>query len=57
MDYNVSFLGGNVVIVPTLDTSTNIGHKFLALVDKHFPKDHKLRKSSTETPSRSVIAA
>ena len=25
-------------------TSTNIGHKFLALVDKHFPKDHKLRK-------------
>lgn len=26
------------------NTSTNIGHKFLALVDKHFPKDHKLRK-------------
>ena len=24
--------------------STNIGHKFLTLVDKHFPKDHKLRK-------------
>ena len=24
------------------NTSTNIGHKFLALVDKHFPKDHKL---------------
>lgn len=23
---------------------TNIGHRFLALVDKHFPKDHKLRK-------------
>ena len=26
------------------DTSTSIGHNFLALVDKHFPKDHKLRK-------------
>ena len=26
------------------NTSTNIGHKFLALVDKHFPKHHKLRK-------------
>ena len=26
------------------NVSTNIGHKFLALVDKHFPKDHKLRK-------------
>ena len=26
------------------NTSANIGHKFLALVDKHFPKDHKLRK-------------
>ena len=26
------------------NTSTNIGHKFLALVDKHFPKDHELRK-------------
>ena len=26
------------------NTSTDIGHKFLALVDKHFPKDHKLRK-------------
>ena len=26
------------------NTSTNIGHKFLALVDKNFPKDHKLRK-------------
>ena len=26
------------------NTSTNIGHKFLALVDKHFPKNHKLRK-------------
>lgn len=25
------------------NTSTNIGHKFLTLVDKHFPKDHKLR--------------
>ena len=25
------------------NVSTNIGHKFLAL-DKHFPKDHKLRK-------------
>ena len=23
---------------------TNIRHRFLALVDKHFPKDHKLRK-------------
>ena len=23
---------------------TNIGHRFLALVDKQFPKDHKLRK-------------
>ena len=26
------------------NTNTNIGHKFLALIDKHFPKDHKLRK-------------
>ena len=26
------------------NVSTNIGHKFLALVDKYFPKDHKLRK-------------
>ena len=26
------------------NTSTNIGHKFLALVDKQFPNDHKLRK-------------
>ena len=26
------------------NTSTNIGHKFLALVDKHFLNDHKLRK-------------
>ncbi|XP_048586684.1 uncharacterized protein LOC125568422 [Nematostella vectensis] len=24
--------------------STNIGHRFLSLIDKHFPKDHKLRK-------------
>ena len=23
---------------------TNIGHKFLSLIDKHFPKDHSLRK-------------
>ena len=26
------------------NVNTNIGHKFLTLVDKHFPKDHKLRK-------------
>ena len=26
------------------NTSTNIGHKFFALVDMHFPKDHKLGK-------------
>ena len=26
------------------NTSTNIGQKFLALVDKNFPKNHKLRK-------------
>ena len=26
------------------NTSTNIGHKFLVLVDKHFPKNHKLSK-------------
>ena len=26
------------------NTSTNIGYKFLALIDKHFPKDHKLGK-------------
>ena len=26
------------------NTSTNIGYKFLALIDKHFRKDHKLRK-------------
>ena len=32
-------------------------HKFLALEDKHFPKDHKLRKISTEATSRSVTAA
>ena len=24
--------------------SLHIGHRFLTLVDKHFPKDHKLRK-------------
>ena len=34
----------------TKNTSTNIGYKFLALIDKHFPKDHKLRKIFTETP-------
>ena len=27
------------------NVSTNIRHKFLSLVDKHFPKDHKLRNS------------
>ena len=26
------------------NVSTNIGHRFLALVDNHFPRDHKLRK-------------
>ena len=26
------------------NVNTNIGHKFLTLVDKHFPRDHKLRK-------------
>ena len=26
------------------NVSTNIGHRFLALVDKHFPKDNELRK-------------
>ena len=26
------------------NVNTNIGHRFLTLVDKHFPKDHKLRK-------------
>ena len=26
------------------NVSTNIGHRFLTLVDKHFPKDYKLRK-------------
>lgn len=26
------------------NTSTNSGYKFLALIDKHFPKDNKLRK-------------
>ena len=26
------------------NTSTNIGHKFLTLIDKHFPTEHKLRK-------------
>ena len=25
-------------------TLINIGHKFLSLIDKHFPKDHSLRK-------------
>ena len=28
---------------------TNIGHRFLALVDKQFPKDYKLRKEKRET--------
>ena len=37
--------------------STNIGHRFLALVDKHFPKDYKLRKSLVVTQARSVTAA
>ena len=26
------------------NVSNNIGHKFLSLIDKHFPKDHSLRK-------------
>ena len=26
------------------NVSNNIGHRFLTLIDKHFPKDHKLRK-------------
>ena len=26
------------------NVNTNIGHRFLSLVDKHFHKDHKLRK-------------
>ena len=26
------------------NVSTNIGHRFLTLVNKHFPKDHQLRK-------------
>ena len=26
------------------NVSTNIGHRFFALVDKHFLKDHKLRR-------------
>ena len=26
------------------NVGTNIGHRFLALVDNHFPRDHKLRK-------------
>jgi len=26
------------------NTSTNIGHRFLTLIDKHFPKDNHLRK-------------
>ena len=26
------------------NVSTNIGHKFVSLIDKHFPKDHSLRK-------------
>ena len=26
------------------NVSTNIGHRFLTLIDQHFPKDHKLRK-------------
>ena len=32
-------------------------HKFLALEDKHFPKDHRLIKISTEATSRSITAA
>ena len=26
------------------NVSNNIGHKFISLIDKHFPKDHSLRK-------------
>ena len=26
------------------NVSTDIGHKFISLIDKHFPRDHKLRK-------------
>ena len=26
------------------NVNTNIGHRFLTLVDKHFPKENKLRK-------------
>ena len=26
------------------NVSTSIGHRFLALIDKHFPRDHQLRK-------------
>jgi len=26
------------------NVNTNIGHKFLSLIDKHFPEDHSLRK-------------
>ena len=29
---------------PPHNVNTNIGHKFLSLIDKHFPKDHSLRK-------------
>ena len=29
---------------PTMTVDTNIGQKFLALIDKHFPPGHKLHK-------------
>ena len=41
---------------PPHNVNTNIGHKFLSLIDKHFPKDHSLRKILTATPSKSVTA-
>ena len=40
-----------------ISVSTNTGHRFLALVDKHLPKDHKLRKIFNHLQSRSVKSA
>ena len=37
------------LVARNTNTNTNIGHKFLALLDKHFPKDQKLRKIFTRS--------
>ena len=39
------------------NVSTNIADRFLTLVEKHFPRDHKPRKILIVTQSKSVTAA